>query len=298
MSGGASYCGTLFGLSPSESGWTFTVLHTFTGGKDDGCGPSSDLFLGGGNYGNGLLGTTGAGGPADDGTVFEFSSGTDHIVSFWGTNGDAPTGLGLSGWAVYGTTYAGGRQAGEGGGVVFEWSFPPNPHIKYKFSTTGKAGFAPCGDLAMQFNADGLGIMYGTTSQGGAGNNGTVYQLTQRPSDYPEPPFDTWAISVPHSFSGADGDGANPYAGVVLDTAGNLYGTTVAGGADPGYAGTAEMTGANPTPALCSTMLGTSTARRIKEELIIRASFTRSRQVRRPRLRSPLRRIRPLTARR
>jgi uncharacterized repeat protein (TIGR03803 family) len=238
MSGGASYCGTLFGLSPSESGWTFTVLHTFTGGKDDGCGPSSDLFLGGGNYGSGLLGTTGAGGPADDGTVFEFSSGTDHIVSFWGTNGDAPTGLGLSGWAVYGTTYAGGRQAGGGGGVVFEWSFPPNPHIKYKFSTTGKAGFAPCGDLAMQFNADGLGIMYGTTSQGGAGNNGTVYQLTQRPSDYPEPPFDTWAISVPHSFSGADGDGANPYAGVVLDTAGNLYGTTVAGGADPGYAGT------------------------------------------------------------
>ena len=45
-----------------------------------------------------------------------------------------------------------------------------------------------------------------------------------------------WALSVLHSFSGLDGDG--PGAGLIVDSAGNLYGTTLFGGANPGYAGT------------------------------------------------------------
>ena len=66
--------------------------------------------------------------------------------------------------------------------------------------------------------------MYGTTSEGGVGGHGTVYLLTA--SQYL---YDVWLTSVLHSFSGPDG--ANPSAGLVMDPAGNLYGTTVLGGA-------------------------------------------------------------------
>ncbi|MGB8010017.1 MAG: choice-of-anchor tandem repeat GloVer-containing protein [Terriglobales bacterium] len=71
--------------------------------------------------------------------------------------------------------------------------------------------------------------MYGTTSSGGVGGRGTVYQLTASEFFY-----NVWAISVLHSFSGPDG--ASPGAGVILDAAGNVYGTTQYGG--PANAGT------------------------------------------------------------
>jgi uncharacterized repeat protein (TIGR03803 family) len=67
--------------------------------------------------------------------------------------------------------------------------------------------------------------MYGTTYSGGVGGAGAVYLLTE--SQYK---YDVWLTSVLYSFSGPDG--ADPGAGLVMDTAGNLYGTTVFGGAD------------------------------------------------------------------
>src|SRR5208337_613028 len=63
--------------------------------------------------------------------------------------------------------------------------------------------------------------------------DGTVYQLKECQTCFWG---DIWNLSVLHSFSGPDGDG--PWAGVVLDAAGNLYGTTQWGGTDPGYSGT------------------------------------------------------------
>jgi uncharacterized repeat protein (TIGR03803 family) len=229
-------CGTVFKLSPSESGWTFTVLLSFTGGNDDGCEPASDLFL----SGSVLVGTTGAGGPSENGAVFYLptSGGSESILFFNGKNGSAPTGLGLFEGYLYGTTLAGGSG---GGGVVFgENPYPRGGLIvKHAFSTKGKAGYEPSGDLATQASAEGhgLGIMYGTTSVSDCdGCAGTVYQLTQK--QYTYPPYDIWAFSILHSFSEFDGDGLSPYAGVVLDPAGNLYGTTSWGGASPGYAGT------------------------------------------------------------
>ncbi|MGP0096238.1 MAG: choice-of-anchor tandem repeat GloVer-containing protein [Terriglobales bacterium] len=238
--GGPGECnGTVFELSPSESGWTFTLLYAFNGGNNDGCVPSSDLFLRNGY----LYGTTGDGGPANAGTIFVVptSGGRDAVWTFNGTNGDAPSGLGLinirGSTGIYGTTIAGGDA---GGGVVFEAvdnQGRAGIRDKYQFKTTkGKAGWSPYGDLATQVNPDGLGIMYGTTSLCANGCQGTVYQLTQDPEHYP--PYDKWALSVLHSFSGLDGDGASPFAGVVLDAAGNLYGTTAYGGASAGYAGT------------------------------------------------------------
>ncbi len=87
--------------------------------------------------------------------------------------------------------------------------------VLYVFKTEAE-GAAPKGNLVM----DGAGNLYGTTS--GAGGFGNVFKLTPHADG-------TWTETVLHSFSGSDG--SSPVAGVTLDAAGNLYGTTSRGGA-------------------------------------------------------------------
>lgn len=84
------------------------------------------------------------------------------------------------------------------------------------FFRGGNDGANPTyGDLAF----DRAGNIYGTTPFGGTGNSGTVFELT--------PSGQSWSETVIHSFNGSDG--FEPYAGVILDSAGNLYGTTSGG---------------------------------------------------------------------
>jgi uncharacterized repeat protein (TIGR03803 family) len=91
---------------------------------------------------------------------------------------------------------------------------------------TGSDGASPAGgDLLFDQN----GSIYGTTQSGGSGF-GTVYKLTSS--------MNGWAESVLYSFHGSGGDGTRPYGGVVFDQAGNLYGTTVAGGQSQNPSGT------------------------------------------------------------
>ncbi len=206
-------CGTLFIL---ESSSYFVVLHTFDDLTGDGCQPQADL-----NWdGSGLLGTTWyGGGPSEQGTVFAWGPGGYYYFwPFQGINGRGPNGLGLVGYGVYGTTQFGGLP---GRGNVFELNSPIM--VKHVFTSTDKEGYNPAGDLATQVNANGVMIMYGANIGGGVGGRGTIYQFAQSPSNY-----NVWATSVLHSFSGSDG--AYPEAGVVLDAAGNLYGTTSLGG--------------------------------------------------------------------
>jgi uncharacterized repeat protein (TIGR03803 family) len=179
-------------------------------------------------YFNGaLFGTTVSGGSRDQGTIFSLStSGEDYNAqSFSRNNGRDPWG-GFNSWG-YGTTFRGGKLRR---GNVYELACCGRIYVKHTFNLTSKAGIYPMGDLITQ-NADGALRMYGTTFLGGDGGQGTVYQLRARETKY-----GAWAISVLHSFSGSDG--ANPSAGVVLDSAGNLYGTTTWGGTEAGYAGT------------------------------------------------------------
>ena len=77
-------------------------------------------------------------------------------------------------------------------------------------------------DPASQLVFDGSGSAYGTTVTGGTSNCGTVFKLTPAGGGQ-------WQQSVLLSFDCFNG-GKNPYGGVTLDTLGNLYGTTVAGG--------------------------------------------------------------------
>jgi len=66
---------------------------------------------------------------------------------------------------------------------------------------------------------DQAGNLYGTTSYNGPDGAGTVFEMS--------PSNGGWMYNVIHSFAGSEG----PYGGITMDAAGNLYGTTFAGGA-------------------------------------------------------------------
>jgi uncharacterized repeat protein (TIGR03803 family) len=89
--------------------------------------------------------------------------------------------------------------------------------VLYSF-TGGTDGGAPLASLIF----DSAGNAYSTTSTGGAYNLGTVFELSPGSGG-------TWTETILHSF-GKGKDGANPQAGLIFDTLGNLYGTTSGGG--------------------------------------------------------------------
>jgi uncharacterized repeat protein (TIGR03803 family) len=74
---------------------------------------------------------------------------------------------------------------------------------------------------------DEAGNIYGTTNQGGKSGDGIVYKLTPVTSGKKK---GTWTEKVLYSFKGGAKDGSNPWAEVLLDASGNIYGTTQYGG--------------------------------------------------------------------
>jgi uncharacterized repeat protein (TIGR03803 family) len=93
----------------------------------------------------------------------------------------------------------------------------PKETVIYNFTGQTDGGFPHAGLIA-----DAAGNFYGTTTSGGAGTSGTVFMLTKKGK--------AWAETTLYAFAGGN-DGAVPYANLVMDTAGALYGTTYAGGA-------------------------------------------------------------------
>jgi uncharacterized repeat protein (TIGR03803 family) len=128
---------------------------------------------------------------------------------------------------LYGTTEAGGgsRRCRGGCGVVFKLTRNPNGSWKEKvlhqFGKGGTQDGANPNYAGLIF--DQAGNLYGTTTKGGATNHGVVFKLTPNPDG-------SWTETVLYSFK-AHNDGSHPYAGVIFDQAGNLYGTTAIGGA-------------------------------------------------------------------
>ena len=229
--GGAYGYGTVFELTPAAGGnWTETVLHSFNFKAADGANPYGSLIIDG--LGN-LYGTTYGGGAFDGGSAFELTpeaggSWTEtvlHNFVYNFTDGFSPTGALTFDAAgnLYGTTNAGGSH---NVGTVFEltpaaggnWS----EAILYNFNDGAKDGAYPFGAMVW----DTAGNLYGTTQYGGARNvSGMVFELTPQAGG-------GWAEKIVHAF-GNGTDGANPLAGVIFDAAGNLYGTTLAGGTGP-----------------------------------------------------------------
>jgi uncharacterized repeat protein (TIGR03803 family) len=214
--GGANGDGTVFKLSPSG---VETILHSFTGTNGDGNDPYGGLIM---DSAGALYGVTVFGGKNNAGTVFRISpSGREKVVYAFGANasdGASPNSALImdSAGNLYGTTVGGGgTYCSLGCGTVFKLSRSRKETILYRFGNNNSDGVWPSASLIM----DSAGNLYGTTSKGGANGEGTIFKLS--PSG---------AETILYNFTGANGDGANPVAGVIMDSAGNLYGTTSNGG--------------------------------------------------------------------
>jgi uncharacterized repeat protein (TIGR03803 family) len=219
--GGSNGSGSVYRLSPSGSSWTYHSLYSFKAGPD-GVGPAfGSLALG--PHGA-LFGTTEGGGYFGTAFAVCVCAGREvQIHSFGiGTDGAQPIG-GLvmdSAGNLYGTASLGGAY---GNGTVFEevrsgdsWT----ESTLYSFIGSND-GTNPASGVTL----DAQGNIYGTTSLGGANGAGVVYELS--------PSGSGWGQTVLYTFEGLN-DGQNPVGGVILDEAGNLYGTTFDGGANGG----------------------------------------------------------------
>ncbi len=228
--GGLRSGGTAYKITPSG---TFASLHSFDG--TDGRFPFGTLIQG--SDGN-LYGTTNAGGANGAGTVFKMdtSGAVTTLHSFAGTDGSQPYG-GLtqgSDGALYGTTTIGGEghSVYSGHGTVFK--ITPSGTFTSLHSFDRSDGALPHGELTLGTD----GNLYGTTSQGGAGQApssgfGTVFRIT---------PGGT--LTTLHRFSGIDGTG--PYGGPTQAHDGSFYGTTEGGGLS--YVGVAYRLEGPPDP--------------------------------------------------
>jgi uncharacterized repeat protein (TIGR03803 family) len=200
--------GTVFELKAGSS--AVTTLACFNG--TNGATPYAGLV----QDGNGnLFGTTSAGGASGSGTVFEVKAGSNAvttIASFNGENGESPWG-GLiedSSGDLFGTTFEGGVN---GEGTLFEINAGSSA-VTTLASFNQTDGEYPMGNLV----EDTSGDLFGTTTEGGAGNEGAVFELKAGSS----------IITTLASFD--DSNGEFPYAGLVEDSSGNLFGTTRNGG--------------------------------------------------------------------
>jgi uncharacterized repeat protein (TIGR03803 family) len=206
----------------------FTTLHVFKGSRD-GAEPSAVLIADadGNLYGTAPGGGRGKGcygGPC--GLVFKFApDGTETVLYNFkgGSDGDTPVGglIADKSGNLYGTTSGGGGVAdcdGSGCGTVFKLKPDGTKTVLHAF-TGGSDGANPEAGLT----ADKAGNLYGVTDYGGGsgcyGNGcGTVFKLAADGTE-----------TILHAFTGRR-DGAFPYAALIVDKAGNLYGTTDEGG--------------------------------------------------------------------
>ena len=242
--GGPQGAGIAFELSPPTvkgGAWTYSMLYGFGGSGLS--SPEARLLL---DKAGNLYGTTASGGTGacagGCGGVFKLAppaqkggSWTETVL--YSFTGAFETGGGTSGGlimdvhgALYGTTYSG---SGGPSGTVFRLTPPKSgtlwTHtVLYAFAG-GADGADPEGEVVFDKN----GNLYGTTNYGGTGAAncfgspcGTIFELTPTASG-------PWTHTVLYSFNGGT-DGGYGYAGpaLVLDAAGNLYGTTPIGG-DP-----------------------------------------------------------------
>ena len=217
--GGGAGFGTVYELSPANGKWTFKVIHTFRGGNDGVVGIGvSGLVL---DKAGRLYGVTEMGGTAGFGTIFRLS----HVGSKWnktilynfaaGTDAEDPL-MGLtwdSAGNLYGASVGGGA---DGCGAVFELAHQKTgwkESVIYNFTGGADGCWPEFGSLTIPKS----GGIYGTTGAGGTDNQGVIYRLTKSNG--------TWRERTLYDFTGGN-DGGQVFAGVTLDSTGNIFGAS------------------------------------------------------------------------
>ena len=217
--GNGGGCGVVFKVDPTG---TETVLYSFTGAADGG-NPYGGVLR---DHAGNLYGTTTFGGSSGGaGTVFKLQPGGKETV-LYGFSGGADGSVPYAGVVrdeagnLYGTTAGGGAV---GAGVVFKVDPAGHETVLHSFAGGPTDGSSPNFTLLR----DRRGNLYGTTSSGGTSTSGSacfgegcgvVFKLDPSGKE-----------TVLYNFTGG-ADGALPTSGLSLDRAGNLYGTTAAGG--------------------------------------------------------------------
>ena len=225
---GTTTCGTIFELTPpsTQGGpWTETVLHAFGKGSD-GANPTAGLTFG---LRGSIFGTTSSGNnKAKNGIVFKLKPPTTQggtwtegvLYRFTGgTDGGLPNAALVVDKTgnLYSTTFKGGQSYG----VIYEIAFGTwTQSVLYTF-TGGSDGADPAAGL-LKDKADNL---YGTTTFGGQKNYGSVFELSP-----PIAQSDPWTETTLYDFQGGH-DGKAPNAALIFGKGGQLYGTTLYGGA-------------------------------------------------------------------
>ncbi len=223
--GGYWGSGSVYKLSLKGDSWTYSSLYSLKGLTDGAgpafgslaIGPKGSLFAtteGGGYLGTAFEVCPGSNCKSRETVVHSFGHGTDGIEPIGGLAFDAAGNF-------YGTTLLGGVL---GNGTVFEGTWSGTAWITGQIYDFGASSTDAVNAVA-GVTIDAQGNLYGTTSFGGTSGVGAIYKLT--------PSSTGWSESILYNFQGLD-DGQNPVGGVILDSAGNIYGTTFDGGVNGG----------------------------------------------------------------
>jgi uncharacterized repeat protein (TIGR03803 family) len=222
--GGGSDAGTVFEIAKTNGSYANTPTTLFDFDSLNGMDPSGALIT---DAAGDVFGTTYIGGTYGDGTIYEipyvngnYASAPTTLVTFGGNSGAAPTG-GLVVDAegnLFCTTHSGGAY---GDGTVIEipyvdGSYASSPTTLVTFN--GSDGIGPYGAPVI----DAAGDLFGTTSRGGADDDGTIFEIAKTAGGYADTPITLV------TFNGDNG--AVPLTGLTTDGAGDLFGTTRFGG--------------------------------------------------------------------
>ncbi len=224
--GGAPDLGTLFKVNAATGVLTNLADFTGDGGFNRGRNPRTSLISGGPGFLWGV--STRGGGPDDAGTIFKLGTAFGEMtpmLDFTGNDG-ARKGAGPAGGLVrdaagncWGTTERGGT--GDFG-TVFKYN-PVSGTLTTVVEFTGQTGANKGAAPSAILLNDGAGTLWGTTSGGGVNTSGTIFKIS----------LTTEALTTVVEFTGngSINKGDSPAAGLLRDPAGDLYGTTTAGGA-------------------------------------------------------------------